>query len=264
MHVNSIISNLSGDCVRAFDACQSRKRVSPSDWIVKGTFGRAAMKTTFQLLLVGALAAAGTLASAQAAERTGEQVVKAQCLACHQAGLHGAPRIDDRNAWIPRMKKGVDATVRTAMKGHGAMPARGGLAELSDAELKAAVLYLFNPAGVPPRPPPAQAPGPNEKIVDGTEVYLGVIPTPSGVHHVNITLRDSTTHAVIEDAQVEVKVANPVMGSETRKLNRIVINKVVSYGHDFRMTGKEPHAITVLIRRPNSPRVIETRFEYKG
>jgi len=29
------------------------------------------------------------------------------------------------------------------MKGHGGMPARGGLADLSDAELRSAVIYLF-------------------------------------------------------------------------------------------------------------------------
>lgn len=47
-------------------------------------------------------------------ERTGEQIVKAQCAACHASGKYGAPRIDDRAAWIPRMKNGLEATVRSA------------------------------------------------------------------------------------------------------------------------------------------------------
>jgi cytochrome c5 len=78
-----------------------------------------------------------------AAPRTGEAIVKAQCAKCHQDGKNGAPRIGDRDAWIPRLKTGLDNTVRSAMKGHGGMPARGGLADLTDAELRSAVIYLF-------------------------------------------------------------------------------------------------------------------------
>jgi cytochrome c5 len=63
-------------------------------------------------------------AYAQTGERTGEQVVKAQCAKCHEQGLKGAPKIGDRQAWAPRMKLGLDATVRSAIKGHGGMPAR--------------------------------------------------------------------------------------------------------------------------------------------
>ena len=77
------------------------------------------------------------------AERSGEQIVKAQCSKCHEAGTGGAPKVGDRNAWIPRLKGGLDATVRSATKGHGGMPARGGLADLSDSELKNAILYMF-------------------------------------------------------------------------------------------------------------------------
>jgi cytochrome c5 len=75
--------------------------------------------------------------------RTGEQIVKAQCSKCHQTGVRGAPKIGDRDAWIPRLKEGLDNTVRSAMNGHGGMPARGGMANLSDAELRSAVIYLF-------------------------------------------------------------------------------------------------------------------------
>ena len=75
--------------------------------------------------------------------RSGEQIVKAQCSKCHADGKGGAPKIGDRDAWIPRLKDGLDNTVRSAMKGHGGMPARGGMADLSDAELRSAVLYLF-------------------------------------------------------------------------------------------------------------------------
>jgi cytochrome c5 len=75
--------------------------------------------------------------------RTGEQIVKAQCSKCNQDGKGGAPRIGDRDAWIPRLKTGLDNTVRSAINGHGGMPARGGLANLTDAEVRSAVIYLF-------------------------------------------------------------------------------------------------------------------------
>jgi cytochrome c5 len=81
------------------------------------------------------------------APRTGEQIVKAQCSKCHEAGKGGAPKIGDRDAWIPRLKDGLDNTVRSAINGHGGMPARGGLANLTDAEVRSAVIYLFRGPG---------------------------------------------------------------------------------------------------------------------
>ena len=81
--------------------------------------------------------------SAPPAPRTGESIVKAQCIKCHEAGKGGAPKIGDRDAWIPRLKNGLDATVRSAINGHGGMPARGGMADLTDPEMRSAVIYLF-------------------------------------------------------------------------------------------------------------------------
>lgn len=76
-------------------------------------------------------------------ERTGEQVVKAQCIKCHETGTGGAPKIGDRDAWIPRLKNGLDVTVQSAIKGHGGMPARGGLPDLTDREVRNAIIYMF-------------------------------------------------------------------------------------------------------------------------
>ena len=81
------------------------------------------------------------------AQRTGRQVVEAQCVKCHGIGAGGAPKIGDRAAWIPRIKQGLDTVVRSAINGHGAMPARGGMADATDPEIRAAVLYLFNAGG---------------------------------------------------------------------------------------------------------------------
>jgi len=77
-------------------------------------------------------------------KRSGEQIVRAQCSKCHEKGLEGAPKIGDREAWIPRLKSGFDQVVRSAINGHGAMPARGGIADVTDAEFRDAITYMFN------------------------------------------------------------------------------------------------------------------------
>ena len=77
-------------------------------------------------------------------ERSGEQVVAAACGKCHQTGEGGAPRIGDRAAWTKRVKSGYNIVVQSALRGHAGMPARGGLAELSDVEVRRAVEYMMN------------------------------------------------------------------------------------------------------------------------
>jgi len=78
------------------------------------------------------------------ADRSGEQIVRTQCVKCHQNGDGGAPKIGDRSAWIARASPGLNAVVRSAIKGHGGMPARGGMAELTDAEMRKAIIYMLN------------------------------------------------------------------------------------------------------------------------
>ena len=219
------------------------------------------MRTAATVMLAVALAMAWPAPAAEK-ERTGEEVVKQQCSKCHATGEHGAPRIDDRAAWVPRMRNGLEATVRSAMRGHGAMPARGGMADLSDNELRSAIVYMFNPASPPAQVAKAAA-QPNQKIVDGLEVFLGVKTVKDGLAHVNVTLRDATTHDTVDDAQVEASLTNPVMGTERARL-KSQGGKSGSYGADLRISGREPHVITVHIRRPNRSGTIEARFEYKG
>lgn len=209
-------------------------------------------------------AGAALLSDAASAARTGKEIVESKCIECHKTGKHGAPRIDDRDAWTPRLQRGLDATIAAARQGHGDMPARGGRADLTDEEFRAAVTYLFNPGYTGAKPAPAPALGPNQRIVDGTEIFLGVKPVSEGIYRVTITLRDTATHKPIGDAQVEASVTNPVMGSDSKALKRETIDRTVSYGNDFRVTGKEPHVITVQVRRPGNNRILETRFDFKG
>jgi cytochrome c5 len=89
--------------------------------------------------------------SAPPPRRSGGEIVRMQCAKCHESGAGGAPRIGDQTAWIPRLKPGLDTVVRSAINGHGGMPARGGMADLTDAELRSAITYMFNPAAPPPK-----------------------------------------------------------------------------------------------------------------
>lgn len=80
-------------------------------------------------------------------ERSGESIAQAACLKCHESGDKGAPKLSDTAAWTQRVSKGLDAVTKTVIRGHGNMPARGGLADLTDGELKATIAYLFKQVG---------------------------------------------------------------------------------------------------------------------
>jgi cytochrome c5 len=109
------------------------------------------------------------------AGRSGEQIVQASCGNCHIEGLKGAPKIGDRSAWTKRASKGIDAAVASAIKGHGDMPSRGGMSDLTDAELKTAVQYMFTQSTAAPvsaaAPAAAATTAPAAAKPDGAKVY---------------------------------------------------------------------------------------------
>jgi len=78
--------------------------------------------------------------------KSGEEVYKAQCVACHAAGAAGAPKFGDVAAWAPRIKTGFEALWNASLKGKGAMGAQGG-GDFDDVEIGKAVVYLTNAAG---------------------------------------------------------------------------------------------------------------------
>ncbi len=79
--------------------------------------------------------------------RSGEQIYRQTCAACHDTGAGGAPRIGDRKAWAPRIKEGKRMMVRMSIKGIRGMPPRGGNPALSDEDMERAVVYLLNQSG---------------------------------------------------------------------------------------------------------------------
>ncbi|MEE9310167.1 MAG: c-type cytochrome [Cocleimonas sp.] len=96
---------------------------------------------------VGAVTTKAAKTSGSAKARSGEEVYNASCLACHSTGVANAPKPDDKAAWEPRVATGLDALMKTAIDGKGAMPARGGNPAVTDEEIKAAILYMTKKAG---------------------------------------------------------------------------------------------------------------------
>jgi cytochrome c5 len=78
--------------------------------------------------------------------KTGEEVYKAQCVACHAAGVAGAPKFGDVGLWAPRIATGYPALLTSALKGKGAMGAQGG-GDFEDTEIGRAVVYMTAAAG---------------------------------------------------------------------------------------------------------------------
>ena len=69
-------------------------------------------------------------------------VYEKYCVACHGAGVAGAPKLGDKAAWEPRIKQGPETLYKHALEGFKAMPPKGGATDLPDALIKATVDYL--------------------------------------------------------------------------------------------------------------------------
>ncbi len=78
--------------------------------------------------------------------RSGEDVFKGQCSACHATGAAGSPKFGDAAAWSARIKTGLEALVHSALNGKGAMAPQGG-GDFNDTEIARAVVYMANAAG---------------------------------------------------------------------------------------------------------------------
>jgi cytochrome c5 len=94
-----------------------------------------------------AMAAGGgsgtTVAAADNASKTPEQLYQGACFACHGTGAAGAPKLGDATAWGPRSAKGFDTLLSSALNGIGAMPPRGGSAYDED-QIRAVIEYMLN------------------------------------------------------------------------------------------------------------------------
>lgn len=109
--------------------------------------------------------------------RAGEEVYKAQCVACHAAGAAGAPKFGDASVWTARIATGYEALLTSALKGKGAMAAQGG-GEFQDVEIGRAVVYLTASAGGKFAEPavPAAAAGDAAPVAAAPAVATAAVP----------------------------------------------------------------------------------------
>ena len=84
--------------------------------------------------------------TAASVDRSGEQLYKITCFACHDAGVANAPKFGDKAAWAPRLALGLDGLLKSAIAGKNAMPPRAG-SDANDTELARAIVYMANKAG---------------------------------------------------------------------------------------------------------------------
>jgi cytochrome c5 len=93
-------------------------------------------------------AAPAETSAAPAADETdmtaGKETVDAVCATCHASGLMNAPKLGNAEDWAPRIEKGMDTLHKHALEGFNMMPAKGGRADLPDADIEAAVDYMVS------------------------------------------------------------------------------------------------------------------------
>ncbi|MEN5167594.1 c-type cytochrome [Achromobacter kerstersii] len=106
----------------------------------------AAAAPTASAPAAAAPAAAAAPQQAAAVNPAGEKLYKSVCFACHATGVANAPKFGDKAAWDPYIKTGMDAMVKVAMQGKPPMPPKGGAANASEDDIRAAVQYMVDAA----------------------------------------------------------------------------------------------------------------------
>ncbi len=164
---------------------------------------------------IGAVATKETKASGSAKARSGEDVYTASCLACHAVGIANAPKPDDKAAWEPLVATGLDALIKTAINGKGAMPARGGNPAITDDEIKAAILYMTKKAGFDlssaKKAEPATTMAETKKVIEkAMPTTVAAIPSAPSAPAAPVApkaMDETTTKPTETETEVEVVVA---------------------------------------------------------
>jgi len=101
------------------------------------------IKPVGEVCVEGDSACAAPVAAVASGPRSGEQVYGTACVACHDSGLAGAPKIGVAADWAPRLAQGEEALVANAINGIRGMPPRGTCMNCSDEEIKLAVEHIL-------------------------------------------------------------------------------------------------------------------------
>lgn len=124
------------------------------------TSGHKGMDSANEEIVARAIQPVATLelgSAAPAGPRSGEDVYKGACAACHGTGAAGAPKLGDNAAWGPRLAQGLEGLLKSAIGGKNAMPPRAGNPALKDDELARAIVYMANQSGGSLKEPAADA-----------------------------------------------------------------------------------------------------------
>jgi len=97
--------------------------------------------------LAGVLAALLPATAAAQTLKSGEQVYKEACFACHATGVTNAPKLGDKKMWAPLIKEGQAVLTAHAWVGVRAMPPKGGKPDLSLEEFSRAVAFIARAGG---------------------------------------------------------------------------------------------------------------------
>ena len=127
---------------------------------------------------VGDVAFADAGGSAVQGPKSGEDIYKSVCSACHASGAAGAPKFGDKGDWAARLKQDQKTLLNAALKGKGAMPPRGGGADLSDLEVERALVYMANQAGAKFKEPAAATPEKAATAAPAKDKAAAAAPTP--------------------------------------------------------------------------------------
>ena len=89
---------------------------------------------------------AGPPTAAAAVPANGTAAYETACVACHGAGIAGAPKVGDKSAWGPRIAQGKETLYNHALHGFngksGVMPPKGGRTDWPDDLIKQAVDHI--------------------------------------------------------------------------------------------------------------------------
>ena len=112
------------------------ERITPVTGVRKAADGQAALAAAEAEKMAAA-------APAEAGPVDGSQVYNTVCMACHAAGVAGAPQ-PGSDMFAQRLAdKGEEGLISSVINGLNVMPPRGGRPDLSDEQIKAAVEFML-------------------------------------------------------------------------------------------------------------------------
>ena len=90
----------------------------------------------------------------------------------------------------------------------------------------------------------------------------GGVPSAKRQHHVVVAVFNTNDGSRITNAEVTARVGEIGLAQTHKKLERMVIDKTISYGNYFSMGSPGPYRIEIEILRPGSTGPVKTTFEY--